>query len=74
MKYLTYGECPNCGERCQPPDYPNEDGLEYCYCCDCQIDWLIHHTEKNKGRETYLKIWGVSDIEKFGLIKPFGCR
>ena len=72
---LSYGECPRCGTSCQPPDAPDKDGHEFCYCCDCEIMWMIVHNEKNNHNDTWKKHWPVIDIVSFELAGfiPYGC-
>lgn len=62
---LPYGECPICGESCQPEYMPDKDGLEYNECDDCKITWVIVHTEETKDAQSWESVWLVQDIELF---------
>lgn len=62
---LHYGECPTCGESCQP-DFPNDDRTEEMVQCDkCSITWTLHRddpTDKHDGTEPW-RTYRISDVE-----------
>lgn len=71
----SYGICPKCDTPCQPPDFP-DNGLEFCFCCDCKIVWNIVHNESNMKSETWEEVFPIVDIETFedvGFV-PYGCE
>ena len=73
--FKRYGECPNCGAMCQPPDGRDKDNTEFCYCCDCRIMWKIVHTDENDKRETHLNTYEIIDIESFDdSFIPYDCE
>lgn len=47
-KHLEYGNCPLCGESCQPEiiDERYSDD-EYATCDDCNIIWSVAHEDTN---------------------------
>ena len=63
--YHHYGECPICGESCQP-DFPNDDWTEEMVQCDeCKITWTLHHddpTDKHDDTEPW-RTYRISNVE-----------
>jgi len=81
MKTLTcYGECPNCGQSCQPDTdrFNPETGeilSEYAVCCDCQLIWSYIRGD-NDPEETWYEEWeptGIQTFDEFGCI-PYECE
>lgn len=78
-QYLHYGECPKCGQSCQP-DYENinNPNVEYVVCCDCRITWLLYHEDETDKRDetepwrTY-RIDNIETFEEWGGI-PYECK
>ena len=76
-KLTTYGECPRCGQSCQPdfdqmPD-ANGDYTEYAVCCDCEIVWG-YQGNINDDRETHHEVWEPLNIEEFNGETWYECR
>lgn len=79
-KHLRYGECPSCGDMCQPEyENPNNPDIEYVICCDCQIAWLLYHddpTDKRNEDDTAWRKYRIDSIETFagmGYV-PYECK
>lgn len=60
---LAYGECPVCGESCQPESSGYDDNVEEVCCKDCGIMWLILHTEETENAETWEDVFQIADVE-----------
>jgi hypothetical protein len=72
---LKYGECPLCGDMCQPPDGREKDNTEFCYCCDCGIIWFIVHTPELDACETHHNVYDVIGVENFiDTFTPHDCK
>ena len=74
---LNYGDCPSCGKSCQPPDtpeqYDNDFLKDYCFCCDCKLEWMILIPNEALDEESHLRKYQVVDVEPFGIVSPYGC-
>jgi hypothetical protein len=72
----TYGECPRCGEMCQP-DFVllTEKMWEFTLCCDCRIGWY-YYRQNPDIRESHHRVWKPEDIETFEEIgyTPYECE
>ena len=65
-KKLLYGECPLCGELCQPEfdDY-NDMSYEFVSCCECDISWTLHHGDIPLSDNNPSNRYCISDISDY---------
>lgn len=73
MKDLTrYGECPKCGESCQP-DFDSEtetEIVEFTICCNCLIGWY-YFREPDDKKESHYDVWEpmmIEDVSLWGIL------
>ena len=66
-EYL-YGECPICGDMCQPwYDRLDDTSYESVACANCEIYWTLHHDDLNAPRddsEPWRK-YRISDVDDY---------
>lgn len=77
--YLEYGECPKCGDHCQPECLDSEEDCdtEWVTCCNCRISWELYHedpTDKRDETEPW-RTYRIGAIESFDdmLVTPYQC-
>lgn len=79
--FTTYGECPACGQSCQPDvvgsGTPDKDGFieEYAVCCDCELVWNYLRDTTQPEPEVYEERWEPTAIETFDTFgQPYECE
>lgn len=77
--YLRYGECPTCGDMCQPDcvgSHPCDE--EWVTCCECEIIWTLYHDDPTIPRDgsNPSQLYRIGEVESFEAWgdTPYECK